>query len=91
MLVLSRKENQKIRIGNDIIINIISVSDGNVKIGIEANKDIKIFREEIYMMIREHTVEAADRISELDSLSVNNFKLNKYCVLNQLLTTINSI
>ena len=77
MLVLSRKEDQKIRIGNDIIINVISISEGNVKLGIEANKDIKIFREEIYKSIKDHTVEAVDNVSELTSLRVSKFKLNK--------------
>ena len=77
MLVLSRKEDQKIRIGNDIIINVISISEGNVKLGIEANKDIKIFREEIYKSIKDHTVEAVDNVSELTSLRISKFKLNK--------------
>lgn len=77
MLVLSRKENQKIRIGNDIIINVISISEGNVKLGIEANRNIKIFREEIYNSIKDHTVQAVDNVSELTSLKVGNLKLNK--------------
>lgn len=77
MLILSRKEDQKIRIGNDIIINVVSISDGNVKLGIEANKDIKIFREEIYKSIKDHTVQAVDNVSELPSLKVRNLKLNK--------------
>ena len=77
MLILSRKEDQKIRIGNDIIINVISISEGNVKIGIEANKNIKIFREEIYNSIKNHTVQAVDNVSELTSLKIKNMKLNK--------------
>ena len=77
MLILSRKEDQKIRIGNDIIINVISISEGNVKLGIEANKNIKIFREEIYKSIKDHTVQAVDNVSELTSLKIRNLKLNK--------------
>ena len=77
MLVLSRKEDQKIRIGNDIIINVISISEGNVKLGIEADKNIKIYREEIYKSIKDHTVQAVDNVSELTSLQVGNLKLNK--------------
>jgi carbon storage regulator len=77
MLVLSRKEDQKIRIGNDIIINVISISEGNVRLGIEADKNIKIFREEIYTSIKDHTVQAVDNVSELTSLKVGNMKLNK--------------
>ena len=77
MLVLSRKEDQKIRIGNNIIINVISISDGNVRLGIEADKNIKIFREEIYTSIKDHTVQAADNVTEMTSLKVGNLKLNK--------------
>ena len=54
MLILTRKENQKIRIGNNIVLNIISISDNNVKIGIEADKSVSIFREEVYQQIIEN-------------------------------------
>lgn len=75
MLILTRKINQKIRIGNDIILNIISISENNVKIGIEADKSVQIFREEVYEAIKEHTKKA----TELNKLpdDVKLFKLNK--------------
>jgi len=76
MLILSRKENQKIRIGNEISINIISISDGSVKIGIEADKKIKIYREEIYESIKQHTKQAADKIGDSLPANIELFKLN---------------
>lgn len=65
MLVLKRKPNEKIRIGSDIVINIISVSEHQVKIGIEAPDDIKILREEIYENVKQYMVEATQKSSEL--------------------------
>jgi carbon storage regulator len=47
MLVLSRKANEKIYIGDDIIIQVAEIGRGEVKIGITAPKDVKIVREEI--------------------------------------------
>lgn len=47
MLVLTRKRNQKIKIGKDIYITVLQTAKGQVKIGIEAPKDINIVREEI--------------------------------------------
>ncbi len=47
MLVLSRKTNQRILIGDDIVITIISSKKDNVRVGIEAPRDVKVFREEL--------------------------------------------
>ena len=80
MLILSRKPNEKIRIGSDIVISIVSVSDNNIKIGIDAPKDVKILREEIYENVKQHTEEAklqsiAKPASDLSKLKIN--KLTK--------------
>jgi len=77
MLILSRKQNQKIRIGNDIVINVVSISDNNVRIGIEADENVKIFREEIYESVKEHTKQAVDRTKESLPTNIESFKLNK--------------
>ena len=47
MLVLSRKEGQKIRIGDDILITIVRVSARAIRIGIEAPNNVQIIREEL--------------------------------------------
>jgi carbon storage regulator len=77
MLILSRKENQKIRIGNNIVINILSISENNVKIGIEASDDIKIYREEIYDIITQHTKEAVSKKKENIPVNLKTLKINK--------------
>ena len=47
MLVLTRKTNQSIMIGDDIEITVLSVSGDKVRIGIEAPRDISVFRREV--------------------------------------------
>lgn len=47
MLVLSRKENESIRIGPDITITVVSLDSNRVRIGIEAPRDIPVFRSEL--------------------------------------------
>ncbi len=44
MLVISRKENDKITIGQDIVLTVVRVQGNQVKIGIDAPKEIKVWR-----------------------------------------------
>ena len=47
MLVLSRKESQRVRLGDSIVLTIVRVSGDRVRLGIEAPSDIVILREEL--------------------------------------------
>ena len=47
MLVLSRKSNEQILIGDDIVITVIRIGENTVRIGIEAPKDVPIVRAEL--------------------------------------------
>jgi len=51
MLVLTRKVGETIIIDNDIIVKVLDVKGFQVKIGINAKDDVKIYREEIYQKI----------------------------------------
>lgn len=51
MLVLTRKSNQSIMIGDDIEVTVLSVMGEKVRIGIQAPHDVPVFRTEIYMEI----------------------------------------
>jgi carbon storage regulator len=47
MLVLSRKESQRIRLGDSIVITIVKISGDKVRIGIDAPSDILVLRDEL--------------------------------------------
>lgn len=47
MLVLSRKQSQRIRVGNSIVVTIVRVSGDKVRIGIEAPEGVRVLREEL--------------------------------------------
>ena len=52
MLVISRKNGQKVMINDNIVITVVESKNGIVKLAIEADKDVKIYREEIYYQIK---------------------------------------
>jgi carbon storage regulator len=52
MLILSRKVDEKVIIGDDIKISIIEIRGDQVRIGIDAPKKIKVFRQEVYDAIK---------------------------------------
>lgn len=47
MLVITRKLNEKIRIGDDVVIHICRLSGGSVRVGIEAPRELRILRDEL--------------------------------------------
>ncbi len=47
MLVLSRKENERIRLGDSIVVTVVRVSGGKVRLGIEAPADMVVLRDEL--------------------------------------------
>ena len=67
MLILSRKIDQKIRIGDDITLTIIDVKGDQVKIGITAPKEVPVYRKEVYLQIQQENEQAmsSDSLSAL--------------------------
>jgi carbon storage regulator len=60
MLILARKENQSIMIGEDIEITIVNIKGDHVKIGINAPTDVKVYRKEIFEEIAKANIEATN-------------------------------
>ena len=52
MLILTRKVGESIMIGESVEVKVLGLRAGQIKIGIEAPKDLKVHREEIYERIR---------------------------------------
>ncbi|GAB4394062.1 MAG: carbon storage regulator CsrA [Gammaproteobacteria bacterium] len=64
MLVLSRKLQQSICIGDDVKIVVLELSKGQVRIGIEAPKTIPIHRQEVYERIQRQQAHALEKLEE---------------------------
>ena len=56
MLVLTRKSNQSIMIGDEIEISVLAIMGEKVRIGIQAPRDIPVFRKEVYLEIQQEQV-----------------------------------
>jgi len=61
MLVLTRKRNESIMIGDDIELTIVAVEGEQVKIGVKAPKHIDVHRKEVYLEIQGANQEAAQQ------------------------------
>ena len=57
MLVLTRKSNQSIMIGDDIEVSVLAIMGEKVRIGIQAPRDIPVFRKEVYLEIQQERLE----------------------------------
>ena len=65
MLVLTRKSNQSIMIGDDIEISVLAIMGEKVRIGIEAPRSVPVFRREVYVEIQEDR-EAGEVSADVD-------------------------
>ncbi|HKL10797.1 MAG TPA: carbon storage regulator CsrA [Clostridia bacterium] len=65
MLVLSRRENEGIVIGEGIVVRVMAIEDGRVRLGIEAPREVPIHREEIFEAIKEENREASRAAAEM--------------------------
>lgn len=53
MLILTRKVGEKLIIGDDIVVTILGEKSGQIRIGIDAPKDVDVHREEVWKRIKE--------------------------------------
>jgi len=68
VLVLTRKSNQSIMIGDDIEVSVLAIMGEKVRIGIQAPRDVPVFRKEVYLEIQdEQPAEDKDAREEVDA------------------------
>jgi len=72
MLVLARKTDESIVIGENIVVKVISIENGVVKLGIDAPKEVSIIRNELIEAIKETNKAASlEEVNENDIASLN--------------------
>lgn len=69
MLVLSRKINQSVMIGDDIEIILLETKGDTAKIGIVAPRDVKVFRQEIYLAIKDENQKSSQAPIKVEDAS----------------------
>ena len=69
MLVLTRKENESIMIGNEIEVKVLDIKDNQIKLGIVAPKAVAVHRREVYEAIQAENAEAASTPSDAAGVS----------------------
>jgi carbon storage regulator len=65
MLVLTRRPGESIIIGQDIVITVIEIKGGQVRIGIDAPREVDVYREEIYEQVRQENIAAVANAEEI--------------------------
>jgi len=60
MLILTRKTGESIMIGDSVTVKVLGVRAGQIKIGVDAPKDLSVHREEIYKRIQDEEAQSDD-------------------------------
>lgn len=76
MLVLSRKPKEKIVIGNEIVIEVLSVSGEGVRLGIKAPSETSIHRHEVFVEIEQANQAAEVVLEKIDQSSLENLSVH---------------
>jgi carbon storage regulator len=63
MLILTRRAGEKLMIGENVVVTVIAVNGNQVRVGVDAPKDVAVHREEIHNRIKQ---EAADKKLEME-------------------------
>lgn len=76
MLILTRKIDEEIKIGSDITIKVLSISENQVKIGITAPNTVQIYRGEVYDKVMQYTVQAS-KSENVEKVDLTKYKIQK--------------
>ena len=65
MLVLTRRPGESIVVGENIVVTVIEIKGGQVRIGIDAPRDVDVYREEIYEQVKQENLSAIANVDEI--------------------------
>ncbi|MCG8452601.1 MAG: carbon storage regulator CsrA [Spirochaetales bacterium] len=74
MLILSRRKDESVVIDGRIEVSIVDIKGDQVKLGIKAPRDVKVFRHEVYQAIQDQNRAALESPVELPSLDLSLFQ-----------------
>lgn len=74
MLVLTRKSNEAIKIGDNIEVTVLAIEGDQIKLGIDAPKSVAIHRKEVYLDIQQQNNEAANVALDLIEMLPDHYK-----------------
>lgn len=66
MLVLTRKSNQSVMIGDDVEVSVLSVMGEKVRLGIDAPRSVPVFRKEVYLEIQQEKAAEGEARQQVD-------------------------
>ena len=70
MLILSRKKDESIMIGENIEVSVVDIKGDQIKLGIKAPRDIKVYRREVFTAIQKENLAAAKAGTQLPELDL---------------------
>ena len=65
MLVLTRRPGESIVVGENIVITVIEIKGGQVRIGIDAPRNVDVYREEIYEQVKQENLSAIANVEQI--------------------------
>jgi carbon storage regulator len=66
MLILTRKKQQSVRIGENIVVTVLDVKGDQVRLGFEAPREVTVLRQEVYEAVKESNEQAASMLKKVD-------------------------
>ena len=73
MLILTRRVGETLMIGDDVSVTVLGVKGNQVRIGVNAPKDVSVHREEIYMRIQSEKDDEHDEKEQLEKTGIRRF------------------
>lgn len=60
MLIITRRPGQRIMLGDDVTLHVMEINGNNVRLGVEAPKSLPVYREEIWVSVKQENKAAAE-------------------------------